>query len=70
MDLWTVREGEKGTNGEWRQHIRTLSGIRWIAAEKLPWSTGSPVWLAVMTWRDGGVGEEGCGGRGCMCNYG
>ena len=31
----TVREGESGTNGEDSNNIYTLSGVRWIAGEKL-----------------------------------
>ena len=49
----TAREGEVWTNGE-----RTLSGVRWIASEKLLCSAGSPTLHFLMTWRDGmGRGE-------------
>ena len=48
-----VGEGESGRNGENTININTLSGVRWIAGEKLLRSTGSPVWCSVMTWRDG-----------------
>ena len=33
-----------------------LSGVRWIAGEKLLCSIGSLVWCSVMTWT-GGMGE-------------
>ena len=56
----TKGEGESGTNGENSITINTLSGVRWIAGEKLLRSTGSPVWCSVMIWRDGmGEGREG-----------
>ena len=38
----TVREGESGTNGESSTTIYTLSGVRWVAGEKLLCRTGSP----------------------------
>ena len=64
MGLWT-QWGRKPL-GEWRSSINiyTLSGVRWIAGEKLPSSTGSPVWPPVMTERDP-MGEGGC-----MYDYG
>ena len=59
------RNGESGIN------ICTLSGVRWMACEKLLCSTGSPVWCSMMTWRDVMEGgEEGQGGRGYVYNYG
>ena len=71
MDLWTQLGRESGTNGESSINIHTLSGVRWIAGEKLPWSTGSPVSCSVRTWRDGMGGRKGSsGGRGWMYNYG
>ena len=49
--------------GEWDErsiNIYTLSGVKWLADEKLLCSTGSPAWSSVMTWRDGmGRGEGG-----------
>ena len=33
--------------------MHTLSGVRWIAGEKLLCGTGNPVWSSVMTWRGG-----------------
>ena len=48
-------------NRESSINIYTLSGVRWTAAEKLLFGTGSPVWCGVMTWRDrmgGGEGKE------------
>ena len=47
----TVGEGKSETNGEISINIYTLSGIRWIAGEKLLCSTRSPVWPSVMTWK-------------------
>ena len=42
----------------------TLSGVRWIAGEKLLCGTGSPVWCCVMTWRDRiGEGREAMKGE-------
>ena len=49
----TVREGESGTYGESSVNIHILSGVRWIAGEKLLPSTGSPVLCSVVTWGDG-----------------
>ena len=49
----TVGEGGSGTNGESNTNIRTLSGVRWIAGEKVLGSTGSPLWCSVMTWKAG-----------------
>ena len=67
----TVGDRKCERNGESGINICTLSGVRWIACEKLLCSTGSPVWCSMMTWRDVREGrEEGQGGRGCMCNYG
>ena len=43
-----------------------------MAGEKSLYSTGSPVWCSVMTWRDG-MGERREareGGRECVYNYG
>ena len=55
----TVGEGwMEGMNGESSSSMYTPSGVRWMAAEKLQYSTGSPVWHSVMTWRDGIGGEE------------
>ena len=45
----TVGEGESETNGEISINIYILSGVRWIAGEKLLCSTGSPVWPSEMT---------------------
>ena len=39
--------------------ICILSGVRWIASEKLLCSAGSPFGCSVMTWRDGVEGEKG-----------
>ena len=39
----TVGEGESGPNGESSINIYTVSGVRWIASEKLLCSTRSPV---------------------------
>ena len=47
---------ESGTNGEIASTY-ILSGVRWIADEKMLCSTGGLVWYSVMTWR-AGVGEE------------
>ena len=58
---WTCghsRGGMEGMNGESSNSMYTPSGVRWMAAEKLQYSTGSPVWHSVMTWRDGIGGEE------------
>ena len=67
-----AEEGEGGTNGGSSINIYTLHSVRWIAGEKLlasKWSTRSPAWCSVMTWRDGLRGrEESWGGRQCMCN--
>ena len=53
-------EGESGTNRESSTNIYILPGVRRTAGEKLPCATGSPVWLSVMTWKDGmGAGEGG-----------
>ena len=52
------RGGMGAMNGESSSSMYTLSGVRWMAAEKLQCSTGSPVWHSVMTWRDGIGGEE------------
>ena len=41
-----------------------LSGVRWIAGEKLLCSIGSLVWCSVMTWSDEMGGGEG--GDVCM----
>ena len=56
----TVREGARGSNGESTININTLSGVRWLAGEKLLCSRGSPVWCSVMTWSAGmaGVSQE------------
>ena len=43
MDL-----GVSGTNGEGSINIYTLSGVRWIAGEKLLCSAWSPVWCSVI----------------------
>ena len=40
-------------------YICILSGLRWIASEKLLCSAGSPFWCSVMTWRGGMRGEKG-----------
>ena len=52
----TVGEGENGMNGERSFniyiYIYILLSIRWIAGEKLLYSTRSPVWPSVMAWRD------------------
>ena len=61
----TVGEGKSGTNGESSIYIYTLSSVRWIAGEKVQYSTGSPVWCSVMIWRDG-MGEGREGGYGCI----
>ena len=49
-----AQEGEHGTNGQ-----STLSGVRWIASEKLLCSAGSPILHFLMTWRNGMGREEG-----------
>ena len=48
----TVGEWDSGMNGATGINTRTLVGERRIAGEKLPSSTGSPVWHSPMTWRD------------------
>ena len=66
MDL-----GVSGTNGESSINIYTLSGVRWVADEKLLCSAWSPVWCPViddLEAQDGG-GEGGQGEKGCMYNY-
>ena len=55
----TVGEGERGMNGESSINKETLSGLRWIAGEKLLCSTGSPAWHSMMTWKDRMQGREG-----------
>ena len=40
-------------------YIHILSGVRWIASEKLLCRTGNPFWCSMMTWRDGIGVEEG-----------
>jgi len=45
----TVGEGESGTNGESSINIYIPSRVKWIADEKLPYNTGSPIWRSVMT---------------------
>ena len=52
-----VALGVSGTNGESPIDTYTLSGVRWIAGEKLHCSTGNPGWCSVMTWR--GAVEKG-----------
>ena len=60
----TVGEGESGMNGESSINTCALLGVRWTAGEKLPCSTGSPVWCSVMGWRDRmGAGEGAKEGR-------
>ena len=55
----TVGEEKRGTNGESRINIYTLSCVKQIAGEKLLYNTGSPAWHSVMTSRDGmGRGDE------------
>ena len=55
----TVGEGDSGMNGASGINTHTLVGERQIAGEKLPSSTGSPVWHSLMTRRDVvGGGEE------------
>ena len=52
-------EGMSGKNRESSISLGTLSGVRWIAGEKLLCSTGNLVWFSVMIWRDGmGEGKE------------
>ena len=48
----TGEEGESGTNGESSINIYTPSCVKWIAGEKLPYNTQSPVWHSLMTRRD------------------
>ena len=38
--------------------VYPLSGVGWIAGEKVLCPTGSPVLRSVMTWRDGMWGGE------------
>ena len=52
-------ERESGMNGEGSNNIYVLSGVRWTAGEKLPWSAGSTVWQSIVTQRDGIEGGEG-----------
>ena len=67
----TVGEGESEMNGESSIHKDTLSGLRWIAGEKLLCSTGGPAWHFMMTWKDRMQGREGGSrGKGYMYNYG
>ena len=55
----TVGEEENEMDGESSINIYSLKGIRWIAGEKMLYSTGSPVWCSLITWRDGmGEGTE------------
>ena len=57
----TAEEGVSETNGESSISIYTHSGVRWTAAAKLLFSTGSRVRCGVMTWKDrmgGGEGRE------------
>ena len=49
-------------------YIYSVMCLRWIGGEKLLYSTGSPVWCSVMTWRDAGW-EGGSRDRGYMYNY-
>ena len=44
----TVGEGETWTYGESSVNIHILSGVRWIAGEKLLCSTGNLVWFSVI----------------------
>ena len=48
----TVGEGDSGMNGASGINTHTLVGERQIAGEKLPSSTGSPVWHSLLTRRD------------------
>ena len=56
----TGREGDIGMNADSSINIYTLSGVKWIAGEKMLCSKGNPVWHSLMTWRDwiGGMGER------------
>ena len=45
----TAREGESGTNEENSIDIYTQSCVKYIAAEKLLYYTGSRGWHSVMT---------------------
>ena len=55
---WTCGHSGGGREwDEWRKefqhiYIYILLSIRWIAGEKLLYSTRSPVWPSVMAWRD------------------
>ena len=63
----TGGEGESGMNGESSINKDTLSGLRWIAGEKLLCSAGSPAWPSMMTWKDRMQGREGDSrGKGYM----
>ena len=44
----TVREEESEKNEESNINIYTLSGVRWVADEKLLCSAWSPVWCPVI----------------------
>ena len=66
-----VALGVSGTNGESPIDTYTLSGVRWIADEKLLCGAWSPVWCSViddLEGQDGGR-EGGQRERGCMYNY-
>ena len=54
-----VGKEENEMNGESSINIYSLSGIRWIAGEKMLCSTGSPVSCSLITWRDGMGGGDG-----------
>ena len=43
------RGGREGMDGESSISMYTLSGVRWMASEKLQCSTGTPAWHSVMT---------------------
>ena len=45
----TVGKAQSGTDGESSINIYTLSCVKWIAAEKFLYNTGSPVWHSVMS---------------------
>ena len=57
-----VGEGESEMNEESSINIYSLSGVSWIAGDKLLRNTGSPVWCSVMTWgwgKGGRIKREG-----------
>ena len=56
----TVGQGKSRRNRESSINVYTLSGLKWIAGEKLLCTTMNPIWCSVMTSRVGkGERREG-----------